>query len=84
MTSWSTGDMVNRRVDRASQQALDELGEALRDARHQRAWSQRVLERYSGVDQTTISRLERGLAPGLRTEAIARIRQALRSAREPW
>jgi transcriptional regulator with XRE-family HTH domain len=36
------------------------LGEQLRRARLGRGWSQRGLERASGVDQTTISRLENG------------------------
>jgi len=41
-----------------------------------RTWqglSQRKLESLCRVDQTTISRLERGLAPGLRLERLAAI-----------
>jgi transcriptional regulator with XRE-family HTH domain len=39
--------------------------------------SQRHLEHLCGVDQTTISRLERGLAPGLRLERLATIMAVL-------
>ncbi len=39
------------------------LGSAIRRARRELGLSQDQLERLSGVDQTTISRLERGLAP---------------------
>lgn len=39
------------------------LGSAIRRARRELGLSQDELERLSGVDQTTISRLERGLAP---------------------
>jgi transcriptional regulator with XRE-family HTH domain len=43
--------------------------------------SQQQLERLSGVDQTTISRLENGLAPGIRLERLARIGAALPRSR---
>lgn len=39
---------------------LRDLGTMLRRARLGLGWSQRHLERLSGVDQTTISRLENG------------------------
>jgi transcriptional regulator with XRE-family HTH domain len=39
---------------------LRDLGRILRRARLGQGWSQRHLERISGVDQTTISRLENG------------------------
>lgn len=39
---------------------LRDLGAMLRSARLGLGWSQRGLERRSGVDQTTISRLENG------------------------
>jgi transcriptional regulator with XRE-family HTH domain len=45
-----------------------------------RVWqglSQRQLEYLCRVDQTTISRLERGLAPGLRLERLATIMAVL-------
>ena len=45
-----------------------------------RTWqglSQRKLESLCRVDQTTISRLERGLAPGLRLERLAAIMAVL-------
>jgi transcriptional regulator with XRE-family HTH domain len=43
--------------------------------------SQMDLERLSGVDQTTISRLENGLAPALRLTLLARIGLALSGSR---
>jgi hypothetical protein len=39
------------------------------------------LERLSGVDQTTISRLENGLTPGLRLSLLAQIGMALPGSR---
>lgn len=56
------------------------LGKAVRMARHQRAWSQRELEERSGVDQTTISRMERGLAWGTSIVRFAHIAWALAQA----
>jgi DNA-binding XRE family transcriptional regulator len=53
------------------------LGRAVRMARHQRAWSQRELEERSGVDQTTISRIERGLLRGTDLVRFARVAWAL-------
>jgi transcriptional regulator with XRE-family HTH domain len=44
------------------------VGRQLFFARIGQGLSQRQLERLCSVDQTTISRLERGLAPGLRLE----------------
>jgi predicted transcriptional regulator len=49
----------------------------MRRARHERGWSQRDLQRISGVHQTVISRMERGLRPGLRLDAFAEILDAL-------
>ncbi len=70
---------VMRSASPGTKRALRYAGDRVRSDRVGRAWSQRELERRSGVDQTTISRLERGLAPGLRLEAFASILLALGS-----
>jgi transcriptional regulator with XRE-family HTH domain len=56
---------------------LQHLGAVLRDARVGRGWSQRDLERRSGVDQTTISRLENGRLVHCRIVRLARLIEAL-------
>jgi transcriptional regulator with XRE-family HTH domain len=53
------------------------LGAQLRRARIANGWSQRGLERVSGLDQTTISRLENGRLRSLRLVRIASLMQAL-------
>jgi transcriptional regulator with XRE-family HTH domain len=53
------------------------LGVQLRRARLGNGWSQRRLERASGIDQTTISRLENGRLASLRLTKVARLMQAL-------
>ena len=53
------------------------MGEQLRRARLGNGWSQRRLERESGVDQTTISRLENGRLVSLRLLRIANLMHAL-------
>jgi len=53
------------------------LGDLLRRARQARGISQLVLEEWSGVDQTVISRLETGRAIGLRLKALLRLIDAL-------
>lgn len=52
---------------------LLDLGAAIREGRRQHGLTQMQLEALSGVDQTSISRLERGLAPGMKTSRLARI-----------
>jgi ribosome-binding protein aMBF1 (putative translation factor) len=54
-------------------QSLRELGAAIRDGRRQHGLTQMRLEALSGVDQSSISRLERGLAPGMKVYRLARI-----------
>jgi transcriptional regulator with XRE-family HTH domain len=54
-------------------EVLRELGQELRKARIGSALSQSELSGASGVDQGTISRLERGLAPGLRFATYGRL-----------
>jgi predicted transcriptional regulator len=68
-------------TDRWTVDALERLGREVRSARKQAGWSQRLLGERAGVDQAVISRLENGLAPGLRASAIARIIRALVGAR---
>ena len=63
--------------DPYAQQLLKTFGHAVRAARHRAGLSQDGLEIRSGVDQTAISRLERGLAPALQLRRIVRIGDAL-------
>ncbi len=53
--------------------ALVALGRAAALARARRPMSQETLEVRSGIDRSTISRFERGLAPGLRLDRVAHI-----------
>ena len=62
---------VTRRIDPQTQQALEALGEVLRQLRGQRGLSQSVLAARSGLNQSTISRLECGKAPGFKVVALA-------------
>jgi transcriptional regulator with XRE-family HTH domain len=57
---------------------LRELGTVLKRARRENSWSQRGLERRSGVDQTTISRLENGRLTHFSLTRLARLIEALR------
>jgi transcriptional regulator with XRE-family HTH domain len=56
-----------------NREALEMVGRAVRVARIRAGMSQRTLEARSGVDQTAISRLERGLRPQMGVEKFARI-----------
>ena len=49
------------------------LGRAIQHARMSQLLSQEALEARSEIDQSTISRLERGLAPGLRLDRLAQV-----------
>jgi len=53
------------------------IGVEIRRRRLLLGWSQRVLERYSGIDQTVISRLENGKQFGMRWARFARLVDAL-------
>ena len=57
--------------------ALVLIGRALLRVRIYRGWRQRQLERITGIDQTTISRLERGARPGLSIRRLAAMLEAL-------
>ena len=56
---------------------LDVVGRMVLDARNRAGLTQGQLERMSGVDQTTISRLERGRLPGISLGRLAAILGAL-------
>jgi transcriptional regulator with XRE-family HTH domain len=58
-------------------QGLQLIGLQLKRARIGIGWTQKRLERASGVDQTTISRLENGRLASLRLVRIAALMQAL-------
>ena len=57
--------------------AIELIGGAVLRLRLYRGWRQIDLERRSGVDQTTISRLERGRRRGLSLRRLATILDAL-------
>jgi transcriptional regulator with XRE-family HTH domain len=59
---------------------LRHLGIILKAARQKLGYSQRHLERLSGVDQTTISRLENGRLTSIRLLRLAALFAALRTA----
>ena len=61
----------------AVQRGAVQLGRAVRNARQRAGWSQRTLGRRSGVDQPSISRLERGMLPGFGFRRLAAIVAAL-------
>jgi len=60
-----------------NREALEMVGQAVRLARQRASMSQRVLAARAGVSQTTISRLERGVVPGMGLEQFARIAMVL-------
>ena len=62
-----------RAHDRRVTAALIALGRAVEHARGRQLLSQEALEARSGIDQSTISRFEHGLAPGLRLDRVAHI-----------
>ena len=66
-----------RSIDARSAAVLRAVGRRVYFARSGQGLSQLQLERLCQVDQTTISRLERGLAPGLRLERLASIMAVL-------
>jgi transcriptional regulator with XRE-family HTH domain len=61
------------RLDPETREALQVLGQVLRLLRAERGLSQRALAGRCGLSQPTISRLECGLAEGVRVAWIARL-----------
>ena len=55
------------------------LGHLIREWRLGRGWSQRDLERISGVNQSIISRLENGRVVGMQLSTLGRLAWALRA-----
>ena len=66
------------RAPAARPTAMAKMGRAILRLRLFWGWSQQELEARSGVDQTTISRLERGVQHGLSIRRLAAILDALR------
>jgi transcriptional regulator with XRE-family HTH domain len=61
------------RIDAGTREAMQVLGGVLRQLRTERGLSQRRLARRCGLSQSTISRLECGLAEGVRVAWVARL-----------
>jgi transcriptional regulator with XRE-family HTH domain len=59
---------------------LFRIGLAVRAARQRAGLSQEMLERRSGIDQTTISRVERGMTRGFTVESLVRLKSGLGEA----
>ncbi|MFL5679144.1 MAG: helix-turn-helix domain-containing protein [Chloroflexota bacterium] len=71
----------------AVQSGLIEIGAWVRASRRNAQLTQRTLEVMSGVDQTTISRLENGRLSAMRLVRLAAVVGALRDPRlrrDPW
>lgn len=64
--------------------ALTEIGAVVRYLRGQHGLSQRVMGERSGLSQSTVSRLENGLLPGLRLAWLARVFVGLHRDSGPW
>ncbi len=60
-------------IDAETREAMQVLGGVLRQLRTERGLSQRALARRCGLSQSTLSRLESGLAQGVRVAWIARL-----------
>jgi transcriptional regulator with XRE-family HTH domain len=84
----SVGYIVDR-LDPLSEEALREFGNVLRTLRAQRGLSQRALAARCGLSQSTICRLETGIARGVRIRVLARMLAGLERGLEhefdrPW
>jgi len=66
-----------RPIEPRTARALEGIDRTVREARHVGGLTQRDLQDLSGVHQSMISRLENGLAPGMRIVALARIMAGL-------
>ena len=69
--------MMHSTPPRREHDALLMLGQAVLRARARAALSQRGLEARTGVHQSAISRMERGVAPGMALEKFARVAAVL-------
>lgn len=69
--------MWDKPVDEETAAALEALGRQVRGARRHAAVSQRQVEAMTGIDQTTIVRIEHGRATGLPLRRFARLLVAL-------
>jgi transcriptional regulator with XRE-family HTH domain len=67
-----------RSPDPRSTAVMRAVGRGIRLNRLAQGLTQRDLEELCGLDQTTFSRLERGLAPGMSIERLAGIIAVLR------
>ena len=65
------------KTDPRTRAALDRLGADCFALRAAAGLTQRGLAQRSGIDQGTISRFERGLAPGVHADSVARLIEAL-------
>jgi transcriptional regulator with XRE-family HTH domain len=63
--------------DPITQDGVEAIGADIRRLRLAAGVTQRELEELAGLDQTTISRIERGLMPTLRLHRYARLRAAV-------
>ena len=63
------------------EEELIRIGAEERQRRQRAGLTQRALEALTGIDQTTISKMERGRLPGLRMHHLARIRLACRTGK---
>ena len=69
--AWSAEDRERRLPE--VQRGWEILGAMVKRRRFALHWSQRDLERASGIDQSAISRLENGRLSGLRFARFARL-----------
>lgn len=79
--SWVAPDLAFDRISRRDPpprpKAIAQIGRAVLRLRLYRGWKQIDVERATGIDQTTISRLERGTQRGLSIRRLAAILDAL-------
>ena len=68
---------ANGRRSADVQRGWDILGAAVKRRRLALGWSQRDVQRATGIHQTVISRLERGVLTGIRFSKFARLVAAM-------
>ena len=73
--AWTAEDRERRFP--AVQRGWELLGAAVKRRRIAIGWSQRDLQRASGLNQSAISRLERGILSGIRFSTFARLVAAM-------